>query len=478
MHHEHPLRIIRYTKKTLWLLIFPILRGAYHVFNREVLLEWLEGAWMDLLILLFIIAYGWLCWYMRVFTVRDGQIYVKEGIFYTRRRIIPVRNLSALTIEHPFLLRPLKAAYLNADTASGLLGTTDLKLMIRCRDEELFRKALPRIRQGKRHNTKHKGSFLRTVIFSVIFSSSFSGTVYMVVFWFQSGRIARDLIAEWQIQERFGTMTEEIAQHLTGIPPIAVAVGLLFLSTWFLSFISNMLRYGGFLIESDRRMISVRSGLLTKRLFYLTNRKINFADIRQNLLTKFFRIFSLAVNCPGYGTQRGSIPICMPILTRKEMDEVVPMIFPDIRLTGNTLRTPWTSWLSYVNVPVFWGIMIIPAAQAARHYFPQMAEATNFFQVMLLLPLAWKLAVQITALVTTGLSITDGRICVRWCKGTTFHTIITDTDCIAKIRIRRNLFHRINGKCHLILYFQSEVTRKCVLRSLYYAEVQKAMAFA
>lgn len=476
MLREHPLRILRYSTKNLWLLIFPIIRGAYHFATAEDILVYLKGIWFELLILLVIFGYGWLNWYFRQFTIENEQIYVREGILFARKKYMPVRNLSAMTVEHPLWLQPFRGAYLYADTASGLMERTDVKLLIRQRDEKLFVSALPKLRKGKRHNFSHKVELWRILLFSIAFSNSFTGSLYMATFWFQGGRIARDLIEQFQVTERLNTVSEEVARRLMGIPAAVVTVGILILSTWLLSFLSNLIRYGGFNMESDKRMLSVRSGLATRRHFHLVSHKINFIDIRQNLLTKCFRIFSLAVSCPGYGNQRGSIPICLPILTQKELEEALPMIFPGSRLTKNRLKTPWTSWFSYICLPAIAAAGVIPAVMKARELFPQVSEILTFLQVMLEIPIIWKLAIQLVALLTTGVSGTKGRICVRYCKGLTFHTVIADTDSVVKVKIKQFLWQKLSGKCHVELYFRSEVTKRCVLRSMKLNEVKAQLS--
>lgn len=476
MCREHPLRIMRYSLKNLWLLIFPIIRGAYHFATQEDIIDWLKGTWFELLILFAIFGYGWLNWFFREFIVKDGQLFVQEGIFFTRRRYLPVKNLSAVTIEHPLWLQPFRGAYVYADTASGVGQSTDVRLLIWQRDEQMFLNGLPRLRQGKRHHFSHQVGLWRILLFSIIFSSSFSGSIYMAMFWFQGGRIARDIIEQLQITERLNTVSEEVAKRLMGIPPAAVTVGIVILSTWLLSFMANLIRYGGFDMESDKRMLHVRSGLVTRRHFYLVSRKINFIDLRQNLLTKLFRIFSLAVNCPGYGNQKGSIPICLPILTQKEMEQAMPMIFPGSHLTKNRLRPPWTSWLSYTMLPVIAAAGVIPAVILARKLIPQLDEVLAFFQIMFEIPIIWKLIIQITALLTTGISGSKGRICVRFCKGLTFHTIIADTDSVVKVRIQQFLWQKWANKCHVVLYFRSEVTKRCVIWSMNYDKVKKQLS--
>lgn len=475
MHREHPLRILRYSTKYLWLLIFPILRGAYHFASREDFMKWLQGTWFDLLILLAILGFGWVMWFFREFTIENGQIYVQDGVIFTRRRYLPLKNLSAMSIERPLWLRPVGASYLHADTASGLLETTDIRLMIRRRDEAFFLSALPRPQQGERRCFRHQGGVWRVLLFSLIFSSGLSGAVYFAMFWFQSGRIARDLIEQFQLTERLNNVSVKVARHLMGIPPAAVTIGILILSMWLLSFFRNVVRYGGFEMQSDQRIVSVRSGLVTRREFKLVNRKINFVDMRQNLLTKLCRIFSLAVNIPGYGNQQGSIPVCLPILTQNEVTRTLPMLFPGIRITHRTIKPPWHSWFGYLCGPIYAGLAVFPVMYYARRFLPQFTDLIDFLQLMLFIPIVWKLIIQIAAFGTTGLSISEERVCVRYCNWTTFHTIIADTDTIVKVRIHRHIWQRFSGKCHVMIYFQAEVMRRCHLWSMDYQTVQREL---
>ena len=489
MHREHPLRILKYSMKTIWLLIFPLIRGIWNIFkawNRkqiqgfklspEAALHWLQGAWFDLLILIIILGYGFCVWFFRQFTIKDGQLYVKDSFIFTRKRIMPIKNISALTFEHALFLRPFKAAYLYADTASGLLNSTDIKLLIRKKDEPMFISALPRLRQGKRHHYERKVKLWRILLFSVIFSSSFSGALYIALFWFQGGRIARDLIREFRLTQRLNTVTQELAQHLDGIPPIAITLGILVLSSWLFSMINNLIRYGGFYMESDKRQLFVRSGLMTTRYFYLQNHQINFLDIRQNLLTKLFRVCSLAVNCPGYGNQRGSIPICLPILTQNELIETMPMIFPGSRFLKNQLRPPKSSWWGYICFCVIGFAAIYPTGEFIEKLFPMFQEITNLIQITVVIPIVWKLIIQIVSLNTSGVSIAKNRICMRYCKGFTFHTIVAETDSIVKVQIQQHIWQRKSDKCHLTVYFRAETPYKCHLRCLNYSETRELLS--
>lgn len=74
MLHEHPIKILRYTAKNLWLLIFPLLRSAHFFpFSAKEVAAWLHGSWFDLLICVLILTYGAIRWYFCGFITRKSS---------------------------------------------------------------------------------------------------------------------------------------------------------------------------------------------------------------------------------------------------------------------------------------------------------------------------------------------------------------------------------------------------------------------
>ena len=54
VYREHPIKILRYSAKNLWLLIFPLLRSLrFYPFSFQNLIDWGAGVWFDLLVALF-----------------------------------------------------------------------------------------------------------------------------------------------------------------------------------------------------------------------------------------------------------------------------------------------------------------------------------------------------------------------------------------------------------------------------------------
>ena len=59
MYHEHPLRILKYSVKNIWLLVFPFIRGimTYH-FSKDFLYTWIKGAWIAAFVTPFLNEYS------------------------------------------------------------------------------------------------------------------------------------------------------------------------------------------------------------------------------------------------------------------------------------------------------------------------------------------------------------------------------------------------------------------------------------
>lgn len=68
VYREHPIKILRYSAKNLWLLIFPLLRSLrFYPFSFQNLIDWGAGVWFDLLVALLILGIGTLRWHACIY---------------------------------------------------------------------------------------------------------------------------------------------------------------------------------------------------------------------------------------------------------------------------------------------------------------------------------------------------------------------------------------------------------------------------
>ena len=137
--HSHPINILEHTSRFLILLFLPILRAVWELLQETPdFYEWLAGAWMDLVTCLCILALGTIAWYRYEYCFTDTGIDMRKGLFLVKRRFLPYRKLSVVSVEHPFYLRPFGAVRVAADTDGGTFNREDFKATMHQEDVILF----------------------------------------------------------------------------------------------------------------------------------------------------------------------------------------------------------------------------------------------------------------------------------------------------------------------------------------------------
>ena len=314
VYREHPIKILRYSAKNLWLLIFPLLRSLrFYPFSLQKLIDWGAGAWFDLLVALLILGIGTLRWHACTYYFDEVSIRSQSGILLRRGTEIPLERIASTVEEHPFYLRPLRAACLQISTAAGAVPEADMHLTLYLRDLHRLRQHIPVLQNGSTGAVAYHTPAWRMLLFSALFSSSFSGAIYIATICFQGGRITSDLVKQFQAQQILEDATDKASTAFHGVPRIAITIGIVILALWLISFGRNLLRYGRFRMRFGEEFISVHTGILTRRRYHLRDNAIIFPDLRQNLLMKIFGMVSLHIRCPGYGSRRDTLPVLIPL---------------------------------------------------------------------------------------------------------------------------------------------------------------------
>lgn len=150
---------------------------------------------------------------------------------------IPCANITVATEEHAFYLRPLQAVRVRIYTAAGQFPETDVQILMRKHDLLEMKHLIPLMRPISARPQQYRTNWLFLFLFSVLFSSSFSGAAYAAAVMIQGGRITRDLLTELQLEELFWDVTDQAAYYLNGIPLVIVALGVLIFASWCISFL-------------------------------------------------------------------------------------------------------------------------------------------------------------------------------------------------------------------------------------------------
>ncbi|MBR1591945.1 MAG: PH domain-containing protein [Ruminococcus sp.] len=471
MYHEHPLKVLKYSMKNIWLLIFPLIRGftVLH-FNAYDLYVWIKGAWFDLAVIGAILIFGFVKWHFSTIDIDENAIVHKEGIIIKIKTSIPINNISVATAEYPMYLMPFNGVRLSCDTRSGFFKNSDMKLLITKKVCDEIMKYMPDVNTENLNKEIEKPDMLSVILFSFLFSSGFSGVVYVATFFVKGGSIAHDIISA--SLARITETTEMInSKLLIGIPTAAVAVGVIFISAWLLSFAMNLLRYSMFHIESDNSCISVTCGLTNRRVYRIKCPHINYIDLRQNLIMKIAGAVTVNVSCAGFGSDSQYLPVIFPIKLEKNISGLEKMGISD-RLMPD-FRPRLSSWWTYICQPLILTAVIFPLRYLSDRFFPQFAELSFFTAVMLEIPCVWLIAVKTAALLTSGVSVYDGKIVFRCSKINKFHTVIAERNHMIKFEIHQNIFQKISRKCDIIFWFCGETHSRFRIKAIYVGDAKK-----
>ncbi len=485
MKRQHPAALIGYTSKNFWLLLIPLIRGLFAL--RFDLKSWLEGAGWDVLVVAVMIAAAVVRWYFTFYEIGENGVTVKEGFLLKKQFTVGFDKISAADSPESPLGRWLGFVRVRIDTdaVTGGRRSADISIVTDSKDRarifNILSEKLSSDRAENPFNFRYKCSLLELIIFSLLFSSAFSGTALLITF--LSG--GTKIIGE-QLEESFAAAVDQVSsaavnflERLIGsISPAGIAISVVIGAGFLVSFAINILRHVNFSVSRRGNSITVMGGAPVRRICCIDSERINFADLRQNLLMKLFRISSVHVSCTGYGKRKHDIPVFVPVcrLGRKEgrlpsTDSMVKLLFTGFERSDSMIGTKIGSVFRFIAPAAVIVIGLPVLGMLGLMYFTDWSELIEFLTVVLEIPAVWYLLAKSCAYCTTGVNISARGVTASYCRGFGFHTVMIPRERIAHIKVRQTIFQRITKTCDLIIYTCSESVGRHKIRSLPEAEI-------
>ncbi len=470
MKRQHPVAILRYTTKNFWLLLIPVIRGfATPDFNLQT---WLNVAFFNIIIISALFLFAFIRWRFVKYEFRDEKFVFNGGALLKINYEIPYSIISAVSTKRIFWMRPAKAVsvYIDSESRAALNRRNDADVYIIIHSSELPQIFGVILQKNQSVKMTYKSSKWNLFIFSILFSSTLSGLVFIGTFFIQGSKVLGE-----QLESRFLTaitdVTEIAGKVISGVTPFAVGILALIFMGWLYSFITNLLRHLNFNIMRTGRNITIENGFFTRWKYYINTEKINYADIRQNLLMKVFSVMSVHVSCSGYGKAKNEIPVFVPVTTKKRVIGSMQMLLPKFRLKDVSIKPQFKFLLRFIGPPVFLILAVIASSFVSVWIFPEWYDVIIFAFIMFEIPSVYLLIVKIIAFLTSGTNCCDDIITLKYCNFYQFHQIIVPKHRIALINVRQNIFQRMNKSCDLIIYTNAESPKKHRVKGLALNEV-------
>lgn len=479
MYREHPVTIIRYCKKYIWLLAIPVIRAINNFknfeFTADTFKNWIKWSFFDVLVFVVIISAGLIKWSFTKYSYDDSKI-IREYRFLLKSTCkITEKSIVSVIAEKVFYLRPFKIVRVYFDTTSGNISESDISLVISYKDYDKMKQTLKVFERTKDIPPMEKPKFLSVVLFSLFFSSSLSGTIYVAAVLLQGRQNLIDIINEFQVQQKLNEFSFTVSSKLRIVPPAIIALLAVIISLWFISFISNCIRYLRFKIIKRERYIEIDYGLMTKRYYYIDTSRINYTDLRQNILMRFkiIDMYSITASCPGYGNRSTQIPVFVPSMRKEKLANMLKMLMPDQTISGNRFKASIKSFWQFLWQPCITGIIILAVCIFSSIIFKVLRQFMPFLLLMGEVPVILMIFVRIFDIFFNGIGIKNNQITIRYTKGFIFHTILADSKKVVKVKTTQSWLQKKAGICHMNFYFESRNPKKHKVIALKYEDALK-----
>ena len=351
----------------------------------------------------------------------------------------------------------------DSHSVSNKRGKADVEIVMKkCDYDELYKKAPGESGAAK---ITYYASKYNLIFFSLVFSSTLSGVIFLGTFFIQGGKIVGGELERLLI-DAVSDVTSRVQTIIDGVTPFSVGLTLIIAFGWGFSFFSNLLRHINFKAQRFGGNIFVENGFFSRWKYYVNCSRINYADLRQNLLMKACKVMSVHVSCTGYGKSKNEIPVFVPVTTRNRVIGSMRLLLPDFTVSDITIKTKGSYILPFIAAPLIAAAAFPVGAVLAVRFLPSWASVTRFLLIMGEIPSVYMLAVGFTAKFSTGIGIGDSTVTLKYCKINKFHTVIVPKDKIVYVRLTRTVFQLLNGTADVWVYTRGERAAKHRIRGI------------
>ncbi|MDL2215744.1 PH domain-containing protein [Ruminococcaceae bacterium OttesenSCG-928-N02] len=310
----HPVYCFGYVKYILLLAIGPIW-AAISARNIDAAFVYLrEDFYLFLAVGLFVVA----LWFATNYSFDGQTITVEEGLFFQRTHIIPLENITCLSLEQPFVYRLLGATKITVYFETPSKKPSFSFPLPTKRAQRIAHAIFPLDSLTPFYQPTGRGRFSFAFLSTDVVAS-------LVVIFSVYSQLKQFLGAQWELSAQQGIST--IAQIFSIFLPAGLALSVTFLVLVLGAiFTSSLVRTGGFSTSCSERLIVVEGGFFNHREFRFLRSKITSSTIRVSFASRLIKRYPLYISAGGYSGME------LPVFLYKKGDEArIRQLLPGFR---------------------------------------------------------------------------------------------------------------------------------------------------
>lgn len=464
----HPINIIEISAKYLFLLLIPLLRGFIHIFvDKGGFYSWLKGAWIDIIVLFFIIIASLLKWHCQSYMFDKDGFVLNKGFLLRQEIKIPSEAVSTLACKAPFWMRPFNAVHIYADTDAGSIKSTDFLITVYKQDAEFIMSYTDESAESS-VNKHYKTKWYDVAILSIFVSNTLTGVIYLAALFNRTGNILGE-----DFQQKLITGIEGITKVLTFIPETAAIISIVLIAGWLIGFIRSFFTYINFTANRCDNELTLKYGIFSKRNYICNVNSINYLDFRQNITAKLLGLYIVFIQCVGYGKNDKEHSVLIPAANAKTTNHVLKELLPEFTKHTIILRPAKGSIIRFAGTPFWLSLITVGLTVLLYFLFPSWSRLILFIGIMIAIPFIWLLIVRIVDCNTSGVSNVSSFITIRYSRRYAFHTVVAPIDKINYVNMRSSIIQKFCGNCDLIFYTYNEMGNRHHVKNVTIKEAER-----
>lgn len=478
-NRSHPINIIEKTSRFLILLALPVLRavisGALAIIQGDIgivqwLYEWASGSWFDILVVFIIIFLGFFSWVRYVYKLSEDGILIRQGFIFPLNRFISYQKISVITIENTYYLRPFKAAKLSADTDGGSKKHPDFEITMRRKQvDELIKLTQNAIVRKNTLKKVYLPKNFHILVLSFLSSNSLTGVLFIYALVAGATKIFGQVVEDMVLEQ----LTFYASFFASDTMPLMTAVlTFLLIFGWLISFSKNLVRHLKFSAIRQGGLINIKSGVFTKHEYYIATQRINLVELRQNIVTKTFGLYTTLIHSNGYGKKKDELSILMPAGSNYDITENLKLLVPEIPFDERKIK-PKVKYIVRILTPTTFAILATSYfTKQLVEYYPDFSQFISYVGTMFSAWFGLYFVVKVISFFHTGIGVNNKSYTLYYTKGLQILTIAVPKKRIVKTRIKRTFFQLKAGSCDVIFYTSSEGTLRHKVANMNYNEAK------
>lgn len=478
-NRSHPINILEKTSRFLILLALPVLRaiisGVQAIIQGDIgiiewLYEWGSGSWFDILVVCTIVLLGFLSWFSYVYNLNDEGISIRQGFIFPLYRFISYQKISVITIENTYYLRPFKAAKLSSDTDGGGQKHSDFEITMRRKQvDELIKLTKNAIIRKNSLKKVYLPKNFHIFVLSFLSSNSLTGVLFVYALVAGATKIFGQVVEE-MVMEQLTFFASFFASDT--MPLMAAVLTFLLIFGWLISFSKNLERHLKFSSIRQGGLINIESGVFTKHEYYIATKRINLVELRQNIITKTFGLYTTLIHSNGYGKKKDELSVLMPAGSNYDITENLKLLVPEIPFSEKQIK-PKFKYIRRILMPTT--IAILSTSYLTKlliDYYPDFSQFISYIGMMFSAGFGLYFVVKVISFFHTGIGVNSKSYTLYYTKGLQILTIAVPKKRIVKTRIKRTFFQLGAGSCDVIFYTSSEGTLRHKVANMNYNEAK------